>query len=311
MRRALSRRRAALWSGFALAAALGCRAAPTADGTLGAHSAPEARVDARLQKQLEDVTAAFRGVVGVWVQHLPSGRYAAIRADEVFPTASLIKVPILCALYARIDAGELDPRAKLVYDKSRLYPGEDLLGSFEDGQSITLDKLVLLMLSLSDNTASLWLQELAGTGTAINAWLDAHGFTATRMNSRTPGREQDRERMGWGQTTPREMAELLVAIRDGRAATPESCEAMHRALTRSYWNKEALSAIPPSVAAMSKQGAVNQSRSEVVLVHALHGDYVFCVITKAQEDESWGRGNEGFVLLRTLSRLVFEHFEPA
>ncbi|MEZ6014971.1 MAG: serine hydrolase [Planctomycetota bacterium] len=297
--------------GVGLAAALGCHSVPGAGPAPEAEVAPLARHDTQLQAELEAATSDFRGVVGVWVQHLQSGRFAALRADEVFPTASMIKVPILCALYARIDAGELDPHAKLVYDKARLYPGEDLLGSFEDGQAIALDKLVMLMLSMSDNTASLWLQELAGTGTAINAWLDAHGFVGTRMNSRTPGRERDRERMGWGQTTPREMAELLVAIRSGRAASPASCEEMHRALTRSFWNKEALSAIPPDIAVMSKQGAVNRSRSEVLLVHARHGDYVLCVITKEQADESWGHDNEGFALLRALSRLVFEHFEGA
>jgi beta-lactamase class A len=48
-----------------------------------------------------------------------------------------------------------------------------------------------------------------------------------------------------------------------------------------------LSQIPPTVQVASKQGAVNQSRSEVVLVNAPSGDYVFCVITKNQQDESW------------------------
>ncbi|UCD38677.1 MAG: hypothetical protein JSW54_04145 [Fidelibacterota bacterium] len=72
----------------------------------------------------------------------------------------------------------------------------------------------------------------------------------------------------------------------------------------------ALSEIPPTIQAASKQEAVNQSRSEVVLVNAPSGDYVFAVITKNQEDESWGRENEGFVLLRTISRLLWQTFEP-
>ncbi|MEC8253381.1 MAG: serine hydrolase, partial [Planctomycetota bacterium] len=61
---------------------------------------------------------------------------------------------------------------------------------------------------------------------------------------------------------------------------------------------------------MSKQGAVNASRSEVVLVHAPHGDYVFCVITKNQRDQSWGHDNAGFVLLRDVSRILWDYFEP-
>ena len=57
-------------------------------------------------------------------------------------------------------------------------------------------------------------------------------------------------------------------------------------------------------------GAVNQARSEVVLVHAPHGEYVYCVMTKNQKDESWERTNEGYTLLRTVGALLWHHFEP-
>ncbi len=55
---------------------------------------------------------------------------------------------------------------------------------------------------------------------------------------------------------------------------------------------------------------MDESRSEVVLVNAPSGDYVFCVITDEQEDQSWGADNEGFVLIRRVSALLWEHFEP-
>ena len=100
-----------------------------------------------------------------------------------------------------------------------LYAGEDILGSFKDGEKIALSKIVMLMITMSDNTASLWNQLLAGTGTDINKWLSEHGFEKTRMNSRTSGREKDWEKYGWGQTSPREMAELLVLIHESKAVS--------------------------------------------------------------------------------------------
>jgi len=163
---------------------------------------------------------------------------------------------------------------------------------------------------LSDNTAALWLQSLAGTGVVINQWLAAHGFDSTRVNSRTPGREANRSQYGWGQTTPREMATLLVRIREQQAVSPAADQQMYRMLTRIYWNGEALSQIPPWVQAASKQGAVDRSRSEVVLVNAPAGDYVFSVITKNQVDQSYEASNEGYVLLRTISALLWKYFEP-
>ncbi len=266
--------------------------------------------DSVLQARLEKLINGFRGRAGVYVRHLESGRTAAINADELFPTASMIKVPILLATFDAIERRELEFSQPLIYTDSLLYPGEDILGAYRDSASIPLSQVLLLMITTSDNTAALWAQHLAGTGTRINDWLEEHGFEGTRVNSRTPGRRDDWEVYGWGQTTPREMAELLVMIREGRAASAAASEAMYRHLTRIYWTGEALSQIPPWVQTASKQGAVDRSRSEVVLVNAPSGDYVFCVITKDQADESWGADNEGFVLLRSISAALWEYFEP-
>ncbi len=263
-----------------------------------------------LTEQLQARIAGFHGDVGIYVKNLKTGETVAIQADTVFPTARMSKVPITIGMFDKIEKGELDYHAELVYKDSLLYAGEDILGSFKDGEKISLSKVLMLMVTTSDNTASLWCQQLAGTGTAINTWLNEHGFLHTRVNSRTPGREEDRSRYGWGQTTPREMAELLALIRNGQVISKRASERIYRNLTRIYWDSEALSQIPPYVQTASKQGAVNKSRSEVVLVNAPHGDYVFCVITKNQHDESWKPDNEGYVLIRDISRILWKYFEP-
>ncbi len=268
------------------------------------------RVDRPLQRQLERLVEGFHGTIGIYVRHLPSGRTAAINADSIFPTASMVKVPILIGIFDRLERNELSFQQELVYTDSLLYEGDDILGAAKDSSTFALSKLTLLSITMSDNTASLWLQALAGTGTTINDWLASHGFEATRVNSRTPGRELDRTRYGWGQTTPREMARLLELIRAGKAVSPAASEEMYRHLTRSYWTGEALSQLPPWVQVASKVGAVDHSRSEVALVNAPSGDYVFCVITKDQTDTTWDPPNEGWVLIRRISALLWHHFEP-
>ena len=270
------------------------------------------KTDIGLTEKIEALVRSFLSDAGIYVRHLPSGRSVAVRADELFPTESLIKTAILLALFDKIHRGELSFHGKLVYDGTYTYKGmnEDILSRFKTGEDIRLSKLIMLMITISDNSASIWLQELAGGGTAINSVLEANGFRDLRINARTPGREEAYDRYGWGQTTPRELCELFVKIRQGSLVSPASCEEMYRILTRIYWNGESLSEIPPYVQVASKQGALNKSRSEVVLVNAPSGDYVFCVITKNQQDESWEDNNEGFVLLRDVSRLLWRHFEP-
>lgn len=279
----------------------------SATGILISAPSPEQDLTAKLNELVKD----FRGDAGIYVRHLKSGETVAIQADSLFPTASMIKVPIMLKIFDMIEHGALDYDSVLTwYADSINYPYEyGILSSFEDGKTIPLSEVVSLMITYSDNHAALWCQKLAG-GTEINKWLDNHGFKHTRVNSRTEGRKGDWEKYGWGQTTPREMAELLVLIREGKAISPAASEEMYRALTRIYWNNEALSQIPPYIQAASKQGAVDESRSEVVLVNAPSGDYVFCVITKNQQDTSWGRDNEGYVLIRSVSKLLWEHFEP-
>ena len=92
--------------------------------------------------------------------------------------------------------------------------------------------------------------------------------------------------------------------------SPRASEEMYRLLTKSHWDDEALSQIPPTVQVASKQGFVDRSRSDVVLVNAPRGDYVLAVITKDQADTTYAETNEGYRLIRAVSRTVYEHFNP-
>jgi beta-lactamase class A len=266
----------------------------------------------KLETNILELLQGFNGDVGVFVRHLPSKTVVGVNENKIFPTASMVKIPILVKIFDKIEAGALTMDSVMIFNQAAInYPwkGDDALARFKDGEDITISKLLTHMITFSDNHASLWLQDMAGGGAAVNAWLENNGFVHTRVNSRTAGREAEYEKFGWGQTTPREMAELLVMIREGRAVSPTASADMYRHLTRSYWDDEGLSQIPPTVQAASKQGAVSQSRSEVVLVNAPHGDYVFSIITDNQTDKSWTHDNEGFMLIRSLSKLLWQHFE--
>jgi beta-lactamase class A len=268
------------------------------------------KADKILARKLTELTKAFHGDVGLYVKHLGTGKTVAINADSIFPTASMIKIPITIGVFDKIEKEELQYDSVLTYYDSLLYPGEDILGSFKQGEKISLSKVIMLMLTTSDNTASLWCQHLAGTGVTINKWLEQSGYVTTRVNSRTPGRESNRAKYGWGQTSPREMARLVASIHQKAVVSARTSERIYRNLTHIFLDDVALSQIPPYVQTASKQGAVDHSKSEVVLVNAPHGDYVFCVITKNQKDDRWVSENEGYVLIRNVSRTLWEYFEP-
>lgn len=268
------------------------------------------KIDRRLTAQIETLIRGFHGEVGVYVKNLRTHRVAAVHADTLFPTASMIKIPILVGIMDKINSGELQYHQNLLYRDSLLYPGIDILGSFKDSLPIELSKVMMLSLTMSDNTASLWLQGLAGGGARINFLLDSLGFQYTRVNSRTPGREANRSLYGWGQTTPREMATLLERIYKGTIINRAACDRMLRLLGRNYWDETAISQVPPYIFVASKNGAVDDARSETLLVMAPHGPYIFSVTTKNIQDQSWQYGNEAWGMIRQLSALFWRYFEP-
>ncbi len=274
--------------------------------------AAQTRTDRKLQEKINELVKAqqVRGVVGIYVKNLRTGKIAGFQADTLFPTASIVKVPILVGIMDKIQKGELQYNQDLEYKDSLLYAGVDILGSFKSGEKIELSKVMMLMLTMSDNTASLWLQSLAGTGTRINEILDSLGLQYTRVNSRTPGREENRKQFGWGQTTPREIATLMEKIYRGEVVSPKASERMLRVLGRNYHDVNGISQVPPYIFVASKTGEVNQSRNETLLVMAPNGPYVYTISTKNLEDQSWASTNEAWVLCRKLSALLWQHFEP-
>lgn len=267
------------------------------------------KIDKKLQKQIEILVRGFKGDIGVYVKEIKTNKIVAINADSIFPTASMVKVPILIGIMDKLEKGELQYHQELIYKDSLLYEGVDILGSFKNDEKIELSKVIMLMLTMSDNTASLWLQNLAGTGSHINKILDSLGLSHTKVNSRTPGREEARNVYGWGQTTPREMSELLEKIYRREMISAKASNQMMRVLGRNYWDEQALSAIPPTIEVFSKSGAVNASRSEVLLVNGRSSPYVVCICTKNIKDESWLPTNEAWVLITRISSLLWNYFK--
>jgi len=267
--------------------------------------------DKKLEKKLSEQISHFNGDIGIYVKDLKTRKTVLINADTIFPTASIVKVSILVGIMDKMRRNELFYDSALVYKDSLLYQGEDILGSFKNDEKILLKKVIMLMLTTSDNTASLWLQTLAGKGVRVNEILDSLGFTYTRINSRTPGREDNRSMYGWGQTTPAEMGRLFEMIYRDQVFSAAACERMKRCLGRNYWDEdEAISQIPPTIEVFSKNGCVDESRSEVLLVNAPHHPYILCIFTKNNKDTSWTHQNEAWTLARKISKLLWNYFEP-
>jgi beta-lactamase class A len=270
----------------------------------------ERKVDHKLEKALAGLTKGFNGTAGVYVLNLKTGKYASLNGDTIFPTASIVKVPLLVGLFSKIEKGELDWHQALMYRDSAKYGGSGLMQFFKDSSATEVSVLAALMMAYSDNTTSLWNQQLAGGGEEVNKLMEQYGLKDTRVNSRTKGREEIRKIYGWGQTTPREMSALVAKIHRGEVISKAASERMYRLMTKGYYDEQAISEVPPYIQVAAKSGSVNESRSEVVLVNAPHGDYVFYVGTKNIKDQRWEADNEAVVMIRKIAAYLWNYYEP-
>ncbi len=266
--------------------------------------------DKQLESSIRELAMSFQGDIGIYIKNLKTGASVEINSDSIFPTASIVKIPILLAVFDKIEKGELHYREPLIYRDSIKYGGSGIMQFFKDSTQTDLSTLIALMLSYSDNTTSLWNQALAGGGAQINEVMEQLGYNNTRVNSRTPGRESIWEKYGWGQTTPKEMADILERLNNKELISPAASEQMYRLLSNTFYTDYALAGIPAGINVASKQGMVDASRSEVFLVNSPQGDYVCAIFTKNNKDQRWDYDNEVWVLTRKISNLIWNHFNP-
>ncbi|MEJ5054788.1 serine hydrolase [Sphingobacterium sp. MYb382] len=266
--------------------------------------------DKALTQLLQNEINNFQGDIGIYVEHFGKKSYAAIQADSLFPTASIVKVPILVGVFNKINKGELKLNQGFTYDQKRNYGGSGLMQFYRDSAQTDLSTMISLMLTYSDNITSIWCQELAGGGLEINPLLEKLGLPQTKINSRTAGREDLWKVYGWGQTTPREMSTLMTLIRNGKIFSPQLSDKMYRYLKNQFYNGRSLSQIPAHISTAAKSGSVDDARGETVFVNAPSGDYVFTILTKNIKDQSWSSDNEAENLTRRLSNILWNYFEP-
>src|SRR5712692_6265708 len=121
---------------------------------------PAAASTADLVQQLDHLSAAFPGGVGLWISdpNSPKPLYSR-NADEQIITASLYKLGVLAEAERRVEAGELH------YNDIVTIQPEDVTadGSFENaGAELTLNEALEAMITISDNGTALALWHLLG-----------------------------------------------------------------------------------------------------------------------------------------------------
>jgi len=278
----------------------------------GSAPAPARADTATLRRTLDSLAGAHRGITGYAVHNLDTGERLERRGDETFPTASLIKVPVLVTVYDLVEKGQLslsDPLPVLKIDK---VPGSGTLQFMHDNIVVTVGDAAWLMSTISDNTATnLLLDRII----IRRVWekMEALGLPHTKVHSKSFLRVSSvamdsSVKYGLGVTTPNEMARLFEFLARGKAVSPAADSAMLDILAH---NEDAalLQRYAGDVRAPHKTGATDAVRTECALFY-LQSRVVACVLTKENIDQRWVLDSEPQLTMARMGKAIVDAWPP-
>lgn len=123
--------------------------------------------------------------MGISIREIGVGPILETRADELFPLASVYKVPILATLFRRVADGDLSLSRRLTLKEEDKAWGSDL-EYFSPGVRFTVGDLCYLMIVHSDNTATDMLHRMLGLD-APNIFMRSLGLRSFDIHC--PSRE--------------------------------------------------------------------------------------------------------------------------
>lgn len=218
----------------------------------------------------------------------PDGATYARNGDRRYRAASTVKIPLMIEIYRQIDRGErtLDDRYRL-RDEDRAN-GSGVLLELHDGIELTIRDLVYLMISISDNTATNILIDMAGLA-QVNTTMASLGMTASTLGRKMKGRPAEGdEPENWA--TPNDYAAVVQAILDGRAASAASCAQM-TAMLETQQNKRRIARYLPETEGIrwgTKTGSIAGVTNDAGFITTPNGTLIVSVFCDGLADQHLG-----------------------
>jgi len=229
-----------------------------------------------LQKFEKEIPGVLGAAVGS-----PHETPVSVRGEEPFPAASLIKVPILIYLLREKDRGNLKLDETILLESKDKVGGSGILFELHDRIPFTLHDLAVLMIVVSDNTATNLLMDRLGAD-KIQTMIDSLGLSKTLLL---------RKMMIAGNappanyTSPLDMFALHKKLVLGELLSRESTDLAIGILSRQQYNEKIPLLLPKEVKVAHKTGEISGVRDDCGIVLAGNRPYILCLLTKEVTDE--------------------------
>ena len=263
--------------------------------------------------------ANLGGTVGVMVHDLATGLELTYNHQEIFPTASTLKSPLLYVLYRMSDAGEIDLTERVTLSHDNRVPGSGVLQDLDEGLQPTIRDLAELMIIVSDNWATdlvyerigkervaSELRELGMNNTHIPltiremfcalADVDAadpqYNYAFLKDHLKNYKSSPDNVAYACDErndvSTPKDMVKLSLAIHEGKGLSEEAREGVLKILKDQNFNTRIPGRLPQDngIETAHKTGSLRGIVNDVGLVYSPTINYAVSFMSKDQEDSA-------------------------
>ena len=249
------------------------------------------------KEEITNLCEKFDGVASAAICGLESGEELIIRPDFVMPSASMIKLPILLCMYDSAAQGILNVSDTVKLTREDLTGGSGILAMLQPGREYTLYEYAMLMITLSDNTATNLLIKELGTD-AINRYIRSLGLTDTVLARKMM--DFDARRRGADNfTSVRDMKKLLEYIYRNEDAMTEVLDILKRQLC----NDLIPHLIPEDTVIAHKTGGLPDVMHDAGILYGKE-PVLFCVFLKGYQDEAAAKR-----LHNRIGELIYQEFK--
>ncbi|MEN3013335.1 MAG: serine hydrolase [Endomicrobiia bacterium] len=216
--------------------------------------------------------------ISLYIKDLSTDYTIRINSEELIPSASLVKIPIMAAVYYLTEKGKIFLDNELIYQRKHLCGGSGIIKNYKFGKKFKIRELVELMITISDNIATHMLIEYIGIKN-LNEIFKELGLKNTNI-SRYVMDLRARDKGIENYTTAEDIGLLLEKIYKKELVSKNSSNEMLLFLMKQKISDRIPKKLPREVAVAHKTGLMRNVCHDAGIVYTRNGDFIICILTK-------------------------------
>jgi beta-lactamase class A len=276
----------------------------------------------RLDQRIGGVTSRFSGKLGFAAKNLATGEEVVVDADTMYPTASVIKVVILAEVFAQAEEGRLRLDERIEVRPPDVVLGSGVLRDLMPGLQPTVHDLAMLMVIVSDNTATNMLIDRVGGVDVVNQRIhEAYGVRSVVLRNRIDFEKIGDDVRRLAEATPRGLMQVMELMETGRLVSAQACAGMHQIMSRQLYLDQVPRYFsynpfikelqqPDDFTVACKTGFFPGTRVDTGVIRTPAAKIVYAAMAHGSQDTGMSVENEAAIANGVLGRLVLEYWWP-